>query len=850
MKDFLFLLALLLFCSPSAAQEESRKEPLSKTQRLESYMHQAEKSAELYPQEKVYLHFDNTSYYLNEHIWFKAYVTQAQNHSLSSRSKTLYVELLNKDGFLVERKVYPVVDGLAKGDFRVSDSCEAGFYEIRAYTRWMRNWDEACVFSRVFPVFNEPETPNLWQQTLLQRERAAPLDRRKENAQKAPKFQLLFFPEGGTLVEGITSQVAFKVLDEEGASVLNVLGKIYSKQTQKAVLDINTRHNGMGVFSLTPQKGEEYVARITVHNESYEFDLPAALPQGYTMQINNYPPARLIVTIQKSDTLQADTLGFTASCRGKVLVSQLVITTDSTGAQFSLPKEQLPEGVLQLTLFNCEGKILCERRAFVQPPRNDRAIKIHLQENDMDFNSAALNEIGFRLTDAQGVPLARTGLSVSVRDGKTELSNWNHESARINLLLSSDLKGYIENPAYYFEKVDNVRLQNLDLLMLVQGWRRYDWQEMSGAIPFTPRFKAEKGITIDGRVTHLMNKKKPYPDVRLSYLLFGATNKLGFDFDELRTDEAGEFETTLQFFGIRPIVIQSRNKKNKRRETYIQLYRNFRPAPRVLNPMETRNEFILRHSIEESTRKQLESLNRFENEKQLEEVFVEGSKQKLKKRLAHRNIVIDVDRAIDEIRDDGLEPSSINEVLKRYDPYYSSHTSHTIQGLRHNGKPLKIVYGSYNPIWQDKAVHHYANETEISPIGIQTITIFEKGASGVDSLGNHVTISGSPTAVIKLHKDAHKKQESYGIRKSRIQGYNVVSSFYSPQYIVPRPESYDGRRTLMWLPDLVTNEQGYGTIEFYNSPTCREFIFDIQCVSKEGKIGSFYGIFHEGNTQK
>lgn len=838
MKHLIFFTALLFSFSVLVAQEKKEKEPLSKVQRLNSYLQEAEKFSELYPQEKVYLHFDNTSYYLNEHIWFKAYVTRAEDHSLSSLSKTLYVELLNKDGFLVERKMYPVVNGQAKGDFLVSDSCEAGFYEVRAYTRWMRNWDDACVFSRVFPVFNEPEINNMWHQTMLQRKLVSPTDRRIDKEKENRKFQLLFFPEGGELVEGISSQVAFKAIDKEGASALNVIGKIYSKKDKRTILDINTQHNGMGTFTFTPLAGEKYFARIIHEKESYEFDLPRALTQGYTLQVNNYPTARLIVTIQKSNRLQADTLGFTVSCRGQVLASQLVFTTDSTGAQFSISKEKLPEGIMQLTLFDYKGKILCERMVFIHPQKPGNEIGIKLEEESIDLSSAALNEIGFRLTDPEGRPLARTGVSVSVRDGKTELSNWSNESARVNLLLSSDLKGHIEHPDYYFEKLDNTRIQHLDLLMLVQGWRRYEWQQMSGVIPFTPQFKAEKGITIDGRVTHLMNKKKPYPNVQLSYMLFGGTGKTGFDFDGLVTDKGGEFSTTLQFFGIRPIVIQTRNSKSKRRETYIQLFRNFRPSPRILNPAETTQEFTLRKFIEESNKELFDPIELLEEEEQLKEITVEARRHRIRRYLPPEDIRIDVDRAIDEIRDDGIEPSSVVQVLERYDPYFDCITGYYIEGTRHLGRKLNILYGG-NRVWQETAVARSENHTLVSPIGMREIFIPSEPQA-----------DGSYVAIITLHKNAHKKVESYGIRKSRIQGYNLVSSFYSPQYIMGNPEAYDGRRTLMWLPDLVTDEQGRGTIEFYNSPTCREFIFDIQCVNRDGKIGSYYGIFNQGNTHK
>lgn len=345
---------------------------------------------------------------------------------------------------------------------------------------------------------------------MLQRERTQPVERRKAPGTSTGEFHLSFYPEGGYLVNGITSQVAFKAFDEEGGSAQNVVGKVYRKSNNQVIAEFNTQHDGMGIFTLAPQEGEKYTARVTQGKNQYEFDLPQSQAQGYTLQINNYPTSRLLVTIHKSPSLQADTLGFTASCHGQVYVSQLVITTDSAGARFFIPKTHLPEGIMLLTLFTHEGKILCERMAYIRPTSQENELKIQLNEGNLDLNSCALNQVDFLFTDAQGKPLPKVGFSVSIRDSKTELREVCNESARVNLLLSSDLKGYIHHPEYYFETPDNLHLQNLDLLMLVQGWRRYDWKQLASTEPFTPKFQIEKGITIDGRGLLTWNSITPH----------------------------------------------------------------------------------------------------------------------------------------------------------------------------------------------------------------------------------------------------------------------------------------------------------------------------------------------------
>ena len=113
----------------------------------------------LYPQEKVYLHLDNTAYFLGETIWMKAYVTRSDTENRSNISRVLYVELISPRGFVVERRKLQVTDGLAWGDIKLTKRIlKAGYYEIRAYTRYMTNWGKRNFFSRVFPVFDKPRS--------------------------------------------------------------------------------------------------------------------------------------------------------------------------------------------------------------------------------------------------------------------------------------------------------------------------------------------------------------------------------------------------------------------------------------------------------------------------------------------------------------------------------------------------------------------------------------------------------------------------------------------------------------------------------------------------------------------
>ena len=192
-------------------------------------------------QEKVYVHTDNQCYFIGDTLWYKAYVVRADNLEPTNMSRILYVELLSPDGMLVERQqVIVAPEGYSCGQFALKDSLYSGYYELRAYTRWMLNfgvsehmytvqetwkfmnrqlcadyyrlWDG--LYSRVLPIYSKPETPGDYDARRM-------YQRPKTRLQKPKKDELFvtFYPEGGTLVEGLESRVAFAVEDQNTEAV-------------------------------------------------------------------------------------------------------------------------------------------------------------------------------------------------------------------------------------------------------------------------------------------------------------------------------------------------------------------------------------------------------------------------------------------------------------------------------------------------------------------------------------------------------------------------------------------------------------------------------------------------------
>ena len=223
MKKFLSTFLLLCWVLTAVAVEPSDS--------LLSFVKHAMLFNSVYPQEKVYLHFDNTGYFKGEHIWFKAYVTRADQQTPTTVSRVLYVDLLNPSGDVVERRKLRIDNGMAHGDILLDSILGTGFYEVRAYTRYMMNWGGQTAFSRVFPIFRKPAQEGDYRRPTIDkmsiRNRLPGREKEQDDAALTAdnrsgldkRLTVNFYPEGGDLVQGLRSRVAFEVMDGDGRHV-------------------------------------------------------------------------------------------------------------------------------------------------------------------------------------------------------------------------------------------------------------------------------------------------------------------------------------------------------------------------------------------------------------------------------------------------------------------------------------------------------------------------------------------------------------------------------------------------------------------------------------------------------
>ena len=345
MNRAILVLLFLLSALPFSLQAQM---PDSIVRKLSGYIEAVQNFGEMLPQEKVYLHFDNTSYYQGDPVWFQCYVVTSELNRPSDLSKTLYVELLNPGGEVIAKRVLPVRNGRCHGSFELTQlPFYSGFYEVRAYTKYMLNFGEEVIFSRVLPVFDKPRAAGDFKEKNIQRYAVYKYPQVRKKTAKEKKVNLKFFPEGGNLVEGIPSRVAFEATDAYGNPIA-LSGTVINRE-KKEIASFATVHEGRGTFVYTPTNGENHKAEVELNGKKYRFDLPEARLQGYVLQVDNLSSEDSIaVSVQKNPHTPESVLGLAVLGHGKLLNYCLLNIRKNTPVSFKLDKTEWKAGVAPL----------------------------------------------------------------------------------------------------------------------------------------------------------------------------------------------------------------------------------------------------------------------------------------------------------------------------------------------------------------------------------------------------------------------------------------------------------------------------------------------------------------------
>jgi hypothetical protein len=788
----LFSFLLTLMTVPSLAQTEN-KDALLKV--FQQYQREAF-------QEKVFVHVDRSLYLAGETIWFKVYDVDGYFNKPLGLSGVTYVEVLNKDQQPALQAKVEMKDGKGMGSFQIPASLLSGNYILRAYTSWMKNFSPDFYFNQPLTVIN----------TLTEPPPSLPKGRDTGYGARTSMPDIQFFPEGGNLVYGLPSKMAFKAVNSLGDGIY--CKGVVVNQKNDTVSRFQAARFGMGNFPFTPLKGDSYRALVEINDSVMTRKLPAIYDQGYTMNLIDTDQDKLKVVLHSN--MPAGNQGVYLFVHSRQLVKNvqagLLVNNECV---FYVDKKSLGDGVSHITLFNADKSPVCERLYFNQ---GAGYMRIEAKTDQSVYQTRKKIDIDLSTLDQSGHPLqADLSLSVFWIDSLQSLTPGN---ILTYLLMTSDLKGKIESPQYYFENAGAETIAAVDNLMLTQGWTRFRWETvLANKKPLFEFLPEPDGPLINGKVIDKRTGRSAPPVT--GYLSIPGKY---FTFSSAVSRPNGDIRFNVKKnYGNNEIIVQtnSQTDSNDRIDIsnpYAENFSSYR-LPDFIYPEKWKSQLLYR------------SINA-----QVENAYLISQKHRLAPGNLSDTLPFYGKPDLQYNLDDYTRFITLEEVIREYvldvhlrqqSGKYDFRIRNSLFNTFFDDAPLLLLDGT--PLFDaDKIV-------AMDPLQIKTIEVvkhrYYTNSLVSDGILSYKTYEGDlggypldPNAVVVQYAGLQQQRE-----------------FYAPVYDDPtRVQSPvpDFRNLLLWSPDIKTDEKGDKRLSFYASDLAGTFVLVVQGITDEGLPGS------------
>ncbi len=818
------LIILLLFCLCGHAQQ------------IDSTL---ARYAEHFTPEKVHLHLDRGIYSADETVYFKAYVME--DHDVSTLSKTLYIDFYNGAGKLLQQNAAPLIRGSAKGSFTIPSNYMSNAIVIKAYTKWMLNFDTALIYSRSVSIRRSLDNEKRKGETgnNASVKNAAEKKQPTVDNSSAQTGRVHIFPEGGFAVEGLANRFAFAAVDKN-EKPKEIKGVIKSSSGKK--LDsVASVHDGMGSFKLVAEKGETYnlewkddnnvtgITPITIEKKS-----------GLTMRVDAGGQKTFLLLQRSTDAGESFKLVHLLVHQGNLLRYKLDINmSEKTKVAFDLSTSEFQAGIVQLTLFNNDWVPVSERLMFAGNKSNVFQPEVHAIKKDL--GKKGKNEIEIFVPDTMFA-----NMSVAVTDAAAV--NFNEEQTIFSdLLLTDEIKGKVNNPAYYFrfEPGDSdVVAANLDLLMLTHGHRRYDWDKIAkGEMPVI-QYPAETDyLGLKGKIS---NQKLVKGNPLMNVIVQGKDNASKVHL--IPVDKSGVFEKrNIFFYDTVQVYYGINGKKSVGVQDYLSIHNNlFEKEEKDKFFAGQRNTVITIDEPEDSITFFAEQ-ERIKNEttaKTLREVVVSSKVktkiQQLDNFYTHgvfagegNNYMVDVEG---------------DETAKGYTNIFT-YLQSKLPGLsvKESGPQGVTVtwFRAFELVGRENPPYFFLDEVPMPVESIVNVSISDIAyVKGFRPPFVGAFLNGATGAIAiytkKGYNPVYNNSSAGGesLTAVSLEGYTKFREFTQPDYSDPKSVGEtDYRATLYWNPYVFTDKSNPRTkIEFYNNDISRKLVVILEGINLEGKM--------------
>ena len=738
-------------------------------------------------QEKIYVHTDQDFYLIGETLWFSIYYVDGSFHKSLDVSKVAYVEILDKKNVAVLQTKVSLKDGHGRGSVFLPATVGSGNYTLRAYTQWMKNFDIEFFFRKSVTIVN----PFI----------KAAFDK----PQTATRYNVEFFPEGGNLVNGIQCKIAFKISDNFGKGI-DCTGALVT-QSNDTVLYFTPFRFGMGNFTFTPSSGKNYRAIIRDRNGNRStYSFPDAKDFGYGLSVSDSSTLLLKVTVSARNADHANLVYLFVHSRQIISKAELKYF-ENNRATFLIDKSKLPEGISHFTIFNEKQVPVCERLYFKLP---ETALNILAKTDQHGYGKRRKVTLQLQ-TRNHRQELIPANLSVAVH--KLDSFSISHPDNILHyLFLSSDLKGNIESPEYYFEPGTSDAADNL---MLTHGWRKFNWTDVLQGRPAFRYIPEYRGQLIKGNISRADTTA---PAV-LTYLsipgkiirLYGS-----------RSNNNGEIQFEVRkLYGQNQIILKASSIDSRPVDIKIQDPFSKTFATQVQKP------FQLTGASETPLLRRAVAM-------QAQDIYYEESPVAIS--TLRTDSVAFYGKADETYYLDNYTRFPVmEEVMREYVPGvfvrkrkdgFHFIVIDVVNGGVLPGEPMILLDGV--PLFDaDKIM-------SVDPLKIKKLEVVtRKYYLGPLSMPGIVSYTSYQGDVAGIEMDPGTVSMNY-------EGLQLQREFYSPRFETAKQLSSrvpDKRYLLFWSPQFTTKNDGSSQLEFYTSDITGDFQIVIEGLSKDGFAG-------------
>ena len=783
----------------------------AQTQKLDSMMNIY---ANNFPQEKIHVQLDKKVYRAGETIWFKAYIFTGADPSLFS--KNFYAELSDPSGAIIQRKVYPITESSTAGNFDLPKEVKSRHLHIRAYTTWMTNFDTAFYYEKDIRIY-DPKEDSAGVVTLIPRQ-----------------AQLQFFPEGGDLVAGVETMVAFKANDQFGLPVA-VKGAIQD-HTGKELLQFESVHDGMGRFPLTPDKDDSLVA-VWKDEQGIEHrtGLPRAKSIGAVVRAIPGNQKILFSVARSADGgPEYKKLTIIAHMHQHLVYKARINLEENFMSGGTIPTGQLPSGVLQLTVFNSDNVPVAERVVFVNNHE-------YLFSPEISVQIKGLSRRGKNSLIIDVPDTLRSNLSLSVTDATADGNFPNDDNIISRLLLTGEIRGYVHDPYFYFAGQADSLTSMLDLVMMTHGWRRFKWDALArGVLPVIKNpeqdFLSMKvdvlgvdayKIAKDESLNVILSRKDSSTQLlqvpHLSGSKFGVTGLVFFDtvraFYQFNVNHALADQAAVTF-----------------NTGLVRGARSARPLSTAFEGWTAEDSAYLRR-------------NRFIAQEAIRAKPVEDQKVKTLASVTVRGRVKTDAEKLDERYASGMFSGGDAYTYDLIDDPLASAMMDIFQYLQGKVPGLQITTGNGpggapSLSWRGGKPSLYLNEMQVDASQLQSTPVSDIAMVKVFRPGSGVGFGGGAGGVIAIYtkKGGDNKGSDANFKalpRALLVGYSAPREFYSPNYLENSPlnEAEDLRTTLYWKPFVLTDKDSKRVnIDFFNNDISKKLRIVLEGFNEDGKL--------------